>query len=87
MNRITGTKAYREFVEQHRESKRKKNRKKHTQKRTSAVECQDCRFTTRVTQNQLHAAARLRCPKCGGPMNRPLDNRPNKLRRTGAAVT
>jgi hypothetical protein len=44
-------------------------------KRTTTMMCSDCGFTSETTARKVHAARRPRCPKCGGPMNRPRDLR------------
>jgi DNA-directed RNA polymerase subunit RPC12/RpoP len=42
-------------------------------KRTAPCVCSDCGSECEVRVGDLYKAARLRCPKCGGPINRKRD--------------
>lgn len=49
----------------------KQQAKPKKQRNTRKLVCSNCRSVQSVTRTELRHAARQRCSKCGGPLNRP----------------
>lgn len=72
--RVSGGAAYKSAVKQVGLNRRKKKRKKRgSPKRLTTMVCRDCKAIHKLKVGEMNAAARPRCPGCGGTLNRPKD--------------
>ena len=71
--RVSGGRAFREAADQVKQARRKKKRPKRKKAHLTTMVCRDCHSVQRLNASAMHAAKRPRCPKCGGPLNRPRD--------------